>query len=504
MLFKIAALLGYGSIILFAVACGGTRHSYPAATPQIGANIEATLQAEIEVTVQPTAHGVAVVTPTVASSLATNQQPTKLEKIQPKPRPMQIGVNFIRFFFTAEESSHSETAIGTAFDHTKPDSIFGDFSDLGVHAFRQFIKADMFWERVEPTNDDWAFTMPDQVLPNQQFEPIVTLFSLQYASPTPPWLPNKSDFHKTLGPDAEDYLETLIDRYGEYVKYWELGNEMGHWAGAADPRPGGKLPSHVPDDGFTPEEQGIFLKEVSEFIRARDPDAVIVLPGMGGLGTHTLDYWLTGVIKGAGGHDWFDIVNYHHYGSWQNYLKQRPLLDAARQELGIMEKPVWLTETGSTSSGTLTIRSDYPNSEKSQSADVFRRVIQAFGHGDELVLWHTYIGSAGEENDWRDYGMRDPDGRFKPAYYSYRLLVEELIPYREVKLLSSSPVGVNSYAIVTEDGNQKFVIWGRGLFEIPDEVEQMTSVFSEDGIHRWDDVVEGSSITLSDIPVLMK
>jgi hypothetical protein len=49
---------------------------------------------------------------------------------------------------------------------------------------------------------------------------------------------------------------------------------------------------------------------VADFIRARDPGAVIVMPGMGGLGDWVLNTWFGGVIEG-GGSDWFDVINYH-------------------------------------------------------------------------------------------------------------------------------------------------------------------------------------------------
>jgi len=91
------------------------------------------------------------------------------------------------------------------------------------------------------------------------------------------------------------------------VKYWEIGNEMDHWR-AADPTPAATtqskrsprgLPPSYPLDGFSPQEQGAFFAQVADFIRARDPDAVIVMPGMGGLSDYTLNTWLAGVIEGG-------------------------------------------------------------------------------------------------------------------------------------------------------------------------------------------------------------
>jgi hypothetical protein len=35
------------------------------------------------------------------------------------------------------------------------------------------------------------------------------------------------------------------------------------------------------------------------------------------------------------------------------------------------------------------LRTNYPNSETTQAADVFRYPLQAFGAGDALVNWYT-------------------------------------------------------------------------------------------------------------------
>ena len=406
---------------------------------------------------------------------------------------LQVGLNFIRFYFKDDS-------------RFQPDFIFQDFADLGAQAYRLFVKADLYWDIVEPQKGQWDFSKADAVIPNADFEPIVTLFSNQYASPSPPWCDSPDEFQKTLGPEAIDYLEHVVDRYAPYVKYWEIGNEMGHWR-AADP--GSKhereLPKCHPADGFSPQEQGRFMAQAAAIIRQHDPDAVILLPGMGGIDNYTLNDWFTGVIAG-GGSDWFDIVNYHYYGSWQRYTKLRANLTRFMQENGLADKPVWMTETGATSSATLTERTNYPNSPQTQAADVFRRLIQGWAGGDQLVLWHTYIGSQDQpKNIWRCYGIRTEDAEPKPAYYSYRLLTHELIPFRQVTPVSADARGANVYRVETKSGAVKYVAWGSGNFTVPAGVSRMTSVVPDSsGNFSWKNVSPGQTIALSDFPVLLK
>jgi len=350
--------------------------------------------------------------------------------------------------------------------------------------------------------------VPDSVIFKAPVAVIATVFEAQYASPSPPWCDSPDEFQKTLGPEAGDYLAHVVDRYGPYVKYWTIGNEMEHWR-AADPDDDGRgadtLPRCVPEDGFSPQEQGRFLAQVAQYIRERDPDAVIILPGMIGLSNYSLEHWFAGVLEG-GGTDWFDIVNYHYYGPWTRYPKLRANLTAFMQAHGLSDRPVWCTETGSTSSPTLTKRTDYPNSAEEQAADVFRRLVSAWGGGDQLVLWHAYIGSQDNpQNVWREYGLREANGSAKPALYSFRLLTSELVPFRQVETLSADGRGSNVYRITTQDGTAKIVVWGQGAFTVPAGITQMTSVVPDAaGNFTWQSVTPGQQITLSDLPWLLK
>jgi len=276
-------------------------------------------------------------------------------------------------------------------------------------------------------------------------------------------------------------------------------------ANAQSKRPHKSLPSSYPLDGFSPQEQGAFFAQVADFIRARDPDAVIIMPGMGGLSDYALNTWLAGVIAG-GGTDWFDVINYHYYGPWYSYPNQRGQLATFIADHGLTGKAVWNTETGSTASPTLTQRTDYPNNPQTQAADVFRRLVQDYGYGDSLALWHTYIGSADTpDNDWRLYGIRTDTATAQPSYDSFKLFASELIPFSSAEKLASSPGGVNSYRFTTGTGDSKYVAWGTGSFTVPAGIGQMTSVVPNvDGSFTWQTVTPGQVITLDDVPVLLR
>lgn len=428
-------------------------------------------------------------------------------------QPVQLGLNFIRFFWEDEGTgavpvSKSKAAqnLNTTTDYVQPDAIFADFQNLGTTSFRQLVKADLSWDTVEPLEGKWNFTAADAVLKTALIQPVVTLFSIQYASPTAPWIKNPAEFQKTVGAEAKTYVETVVQRYAPYVKYWEIGNEMEHWQ-VADP--GAEIPENLkskvqkpimsPADGFSPEEQGKFFAEVSEIIRANDPDAVVLMPGMGDINAKTLDTWLTGVIAG-GGSDWFDITNYHYYGDWKKLGADRDAFTSKLKELGIDQKPVWLTETGVTSDPTLPIRTNYPNSESTQAADVFRRIVTAWGHGDSAAFWHTYISSTGTQSDWREYGIENADGSKKPSYYAFQLLAQNCLPFTSVQIVTDTATQ-HIYKVTTAKGD-RYVSWGSGSWTVPAGLTQMSSVVPTGSTYTW--TTPAATLTLSDTPILLK
>ncbi|MBC8454876.1 MAG: endo-1,4-beta-xylanase [Deltaproteobacteria bacterium] len=411
--------------------------------------------------------------------------------------PVRVGINFVRYQWGnpgQEPLPVEETSAG--------------ISKLKVDAMRQIMRADLVWRDVEPQDGVWTFDRADRVLNDPPAEPVVTLFSLQYASATPHWVSGRSPFERTVGPAARDYVETVVRRYAEKVRYWEIGNEMDHWR-IADPgakrKPGGRQPPHVPSGGFTPEQQGRFVAEVAAIIRENDSDAVILMPGIAGLSPYVLETWLPGFVKGAGV-DGFDVVGYHFYGPWSELERRRLALGATLKRLGVSDKPVWLTETGSTSDPSLRFRTDYPNSDESQAADVFRRIVTAWASGDEAAFWHSYLGSPNRpRNRWRGYGLVSPDGQRKRSFATMRLLSDHLGQFKTVALVSGLSRGQHGYHFVLENGSHRWVYWGRGTVTAPNSppAKGFTAVVAGEGArHTWRAVP--AQLPLSPVPILLR
>ena len=417
-----------------------------------------------------------------------------------------LGLNFFIFDGAAKPGHNNARAI-------TPTATETDLAALHATAFRQFTNGDVMWNTIEPKEGAWNWTKTDEALATiaKTAEPIATLFAMQYASPNAPWK-TAGTFEKIMTPEAEAYLRAVVGRYKGIVTYWEIGNEMDHWR-AADPdemlkhqgKPMGateKMPTLLPTDGYDPEDQGKFFAAAAAIIREEDSDAVLVMPGISGSNTYNTETWLPGFVQGAGT-DGFDVVNYHDYPSWDGMQSRFDLLKAATETLGISEKPIWLTETGSTADESLSQRTNYPNSTTTQAADVIRRLLVAFSNDVRLVLWHTYFSSPSENsmNDWRAYGLRDENGDNHASYEAYRALAESF-PATSVTNVSTVD-GMYVMDIQSIDGPSAFAVWGTGSWTLPGKLTTQYTI-TPTGLSKATAPAEGTEIVLSAIPQLFR
>lgn len=394
-----------------------------------------------------------------------------------------FGLNFIRFYST--DSDEMEAA-------TQPSTVSQDFDSLGVGVYRQLTSADLIWSNVETADGTFDFTKEDGVLPVLDHEPIVDLFSYQYADGTTPWdeLMGDDTPEKNLTAQQEEYIGTVVDRYKDNVKYWEIGNEMDHWELT---RPG----------EFTAEEQGAWLANVAQVIREHDSDAIIVLPGLISITSGNVGDWLPGAVAG-GGTDWFDVVGYHYYGRWQAFNTEREALQDLLEQLGIQDKPVWMTETGTSSDPTNTDRTNYPNSEAQQAADIFRRALLGYAAGDKMMIWHSYIGNDESDEEFRYFSLVNEDLTQQDAYYTTQLLTQQVIPFVNIERIDEAQY---IYKVKRNDHSKVYVAWSgtNSEFSIPDNMTEMTSVVpNSDGTFTWKEVTPGERVELSTIPILVR
>jgi len=409
----------------------------------------------------------------------------------------RLGLNFIPY--PAEQPADNGLTVA---------QINKDVNRLGAQAMRRFVGSDLVWRRVEPSDDQWHFDHADAAIKAPPATPVVTLFSWQYASAKAPWDKGPGSFRPVLTEAAKDYVKTVVERYADDVRYWEVGNEMHRWnesgSGNRNHAPT-RRPPHQPPGGFSPEAQGRFVAEVATIIRAHDPDAEILMPGMGELNDSVLDGWLPGFVKGAGA-DGFDVVTYHSLGPWTGGDQRRKRLATVLKKLGIGDKPVWLTETGSSSTTASDPGHDAARTDAQQASDVFRLAVTAWASGDQAVFWHSYVSPSNHSRSrWQGYGLKDDQGQPKPAHSAYRLLAQHIAPHQSIRAVSGLKSGQYGYEILRKDGSMRWVYWGEGTVEAPTEVpaKVYTSVLpNAEGSYSWRGVAD--RFELSPVPVLLR
>ncbi|MEW6654827.1 MAG: hypothetical protein AB1394_15345, partial [Bacteroidota bacterium] len=85
-----------------------------------------------------------------------------------------------------------------------------------------------------------------------------------------------------------------------------------------------------------------------------------------------------------------------------------------------LPKPVWITETGATSSPS----NRHPSAtQKTQAEEVVKRTVMGIATGAEKVFWHKLQGVSEEDTT---FGVLTGDFTRKLSYYTYKKMVEIL------------------------------------------------------------------------------
>lgn len=442
----------------------------------------------------------------------------------------KIGSNFLLIIIlflphdiSAQTSLNTKFAINFPFRDPETASFnvyFKLLQDLKVKLIRQLTFGDVFWKQVEPTNNNWTFAQSDSAVANPYgITTIPTLFSM-FGEDTVgyqvPWRATTSPsggWRVIDSADTKDYLSKVINRYKNYTKYWEVGNELN----AHDRKPA----------GFTASELVSFMRFNYRWIKEIDPEASVVIPGM--LGTcgvpmNTAYTWLRSFLK-AGGGNTFDIMNYHDYNSWWTLPLHLDSIKAILQEFGIQKK-LWVSECSISSDNTSPITPSYSSVDE-QVADTWRRPVVTFGNGLDLFYWQS-LWSSGSGSEWRHFGLTDPTGKKKKSFHAYKLCLEKLDNFTSVEKISSGTInddnnsggnGLWVYKFTFADGSKKWVLWStpsqiyelNGLLNTKATITSVnpTTISIDGGTVTWNitqkDVAGGKvSINLTNMPVLVE
>jgi len=375
------------------------------------------------------------------------------------------------FALLIEAKSQNPIRLGLNFPFRNPelttiDNYMNHIMGSGAQLYRQMTYADVIWSQVEPTDSAWNFAYSDSVyLSYSQFDYAANLYSfttddIGYQVPWKDcdtigcgWFPWKDSI------ETKDYLSTCINRYGNIVKYWDLGNEAENGV-----RPAGMSP--IPFVEFF-EYNYRWIKEIN-------PNVKVILPAtIGTYGVPLQDKyeWFRTIFElGAGNH--CDIIGYHDYNSWWTMPIHIDSIMGIKNSFGLNNIPLWLSESSISSNPQTGIPpsiSPTYSSIDEQAADVWRRSSIAWAKGVEMFIWHGCWSSSG--TGWGEFGLLNYLGVKKKSYHSYQLLANTLVDFDSVQFISQGTVsdnnddvnGGNGVWVVKYiiNGQNKYVMWSR-------------------------------------------
>ncbi len=231
---------------------------------------------------------------------------------------------------------------------------------------------------------------------------------------------------------CEEYVRTVVARYKDRIHYWEIGNEA-----LGEPT---ILAVHQAAYGWIKEE---------------DPTAQVLMSGMAGTRAGVFDRRLEildGLLaQGMGAY--FDIANYHDYDDPAGMAERYDRFAAVLAKHGL-DKPIWVTETGSSSEAT---RHHPDASPAQQSRDVVRRLVIPAARGAQVVLWHNFRYTQRSTSFFGNNLVSRRTGT-KPAWSTFVLLVDQLGGYE-----TAAPIpmeGIQLYKFTFAGGKKPvYVAW---------------------------------------------
>lgn len=275
--------------------------------------------------------------------------------------------------------------------------------DVALGLGMRWIRVDFDWFRIEPTQGAFRWEDLDRVVNRAAGRGLEVLATLAY---TPAWASSRPESPRTSDPPAStsfwtDVVGRAVSRYGDRVRYWQLWNEPNiteFWTGSMS------------------QYRAQILEPGAAAARAARPGVQIVSPGLANL--RNWRDWFREILRAEGA---IDIINHHNYANDGREVLEdlerdrpgRPSLRTLMRELGVEDKPFWLTETGR--------RSDQGN-----QLEYYEDVVFALGERgwvSRLFFFHYWDGPGQGDGG---FGIVNEDFSPKPAYVFLRSVLRSV------------------------------------------------------------------------------
>jgi len=275
-----------------------------------------------------------------------------------------------------------------------------------------WIRIDLNWFALEPNKDQYNWSYMDAVVNNARARGLEIFATLAY---TPAWANGTGNIADppTDTADWYDFVYDVVRRYRDRIKHWGMWNEPnldGFFTGSAW------------------QYREWILKVGYQAAKAADGGCYVLGPELAHLSSSDWPDWLEEIMK-AGGADCIDIITHHCYkgdtgwamfkyldaGSFHYAWDPPPLMDVLA-DLGVDDKPVWLTETG------------WPTASKddvseAEQAEYYHQLLWGVHERDYLAKVFPYEIKDDPSPDVPKWGIIHADNTPKQAYDRYRAFI---------------------------------------------------------------------------------
>jgi hypothetical protein len=421
-------------------------------------------------------------------------------------------------------------------DSASPFGVFGDIFydpntgrlnlDEAIELGNQITRLILTWWMVEPEEGKFTFDLPDLVIDmhyNARISPVITLLS------NSEWATRGIGGPEITGSSPpinmtqyERYVRTVVNRYKDKVEYWQIENEVSDTTIEPSPR----------FWNGTKEEYLELLQHAYITIKQVDPDAKVVLQGFAdGMfilineGNTTIQEFFEYLMDN--GSSYFDVIDFHQYFepdtvylevnmlketmSKYGYQKELICTEAGDLDLRLFGKhllnpdePIPIIEQllsidevalelmeimrdGVTEQELIdfavflkTNSEPRPILEKYQAENLVKRVSLTLSQGVKQIHWVGMIDSEASvavDWYWAMMPLIDTDGRKKPHFYTYKLLIDELENFTITNEISFNP-DEKIIRFNFSDKNNVYVIWGKNSTTV-----NLSSYVSTDYVH---------------------
>lgn len=306
------------------------------------------------------------------------------------------------------------------------------------------------WNSVEPNANDWQFDKADKYITklNEAHIDLESLlcYNVRWASSDE----QTSNWSK-LAPKLDlylNYVKTVVNRYKNRVKYWEIWNE--------------------PDIGFwmSPTEKYTELfNATSKLINHIDSTAKVINGGFAFNKRMPNPDFLEKFISQADQKYW-NIWAFHDYHTFSDFLA-RTKQNKQLYEIAGVNIPIWQNE-----GGFHTLNS---GGEREQAITLVKKIITAPSLGLKAYFWYDLRDDGDDSTETEHhFGLVRRNYDPKPAYAVYQNLIRNLYNAEYVTSLNNRliPKGVwghiyqikNAQPNIVDNQNQILITWVEGSF----------------------------------------